>query len=75
MSACMVVGRLPNSPEGFELVETGFRSATFSWSSDPHISDSRRLKYRLHYKSLSSDEDYSSIEVYECSEVSYQGRI
>jgi len=56
----VIVGRLANSPERFELVDMGFTSATFSWLSDT-LTDSQ-LTYRLHYKS-SSDEVYSFIEV------------
>jgi len=49
------------SPERFELVDMGLTSASFSWLSDPHT-DAQQA-YRLHYKSLSSDDDYGAIEV------------
>ena len=66
MYVCMYVGQLPNSPGGFELVDMGLNSATFSWLSDMHTDDSQTTTtYRLHYKSLSADhEDYRLIEVW-----------
>ena len=62
MNVCVVVGRLPNSPENFELVDTGLSSATFSWSSEPHIDDSQ-LEYRIHYNSLSSEGAYIEVRI------------
>jgi len=53
----IVVGRLPKSPERFELIEMSLTSASFSWSVDS------QLAYRLHYRSLSADDSYRLIEV------------
>jgi len=60
-SGFICVGRLPKSPERFELIDMGSTSATFSWLSVIHT-DSHQA-YRLHYKSLSPDDNYSPIEV------------
>jgi len=60
VSGC--AGRLPKSPERFELVDMGLTSATFSWLSDPAHTHSQPA-YRLHYKRLSSDDNYSPVEV------------